>query len=152
MADDAEMGNFGTMTTLTHMNWSPEILAVVLRGPLAEPTEEEMVAYLRLVKPKGRYLTVSKAAVKMCNGIFAQNGVANDFPTYRNAHGATILMDGAEWHLRFTYGSSSLDYSKGISKKDSVVPPRGEWYPIVGSFSFSPTSTLRTPTLHSHDA
>ena len=152
MADDAEMGNFGTMTTLTHMNWSPEILAVVLRGPLAEPTEEEMVAYLRLVKPKGRYLTVSKAAVKMCNGIFAQTGVANDFPTYRNAHGATILMDGAEWHLRFTYGSSSLDYSKGISKKDSVVPPRGEWYPIVGSFSFSPISTLRTPTLHSHDA
>ena len=107
-----------------------------------------MVAYLSLVKPKGRYLTVTKAAVKTCNGIFAQDGVANDFPTYRNAHGAKILVDGAEWHLRITFGSTSLDYSKGISKNGSVVPPRGEWCSIVGSFSFSPTSSLRTQTLH----
>ena len=142
MAGDAEMDDFGTTRALTHTNWSPEVLAVVLRGPLAEPTEEEMVAYLRLVKPKGRYLTVSKAPVKTCNGIFAQNGVANGFPMYRNAHGAEILVDGAEWHLKSTHGSTSLDYSKGLSKNCSAVPPRGEWCPSVGPFGFSPKSTL----------
>ena len=48
MSDDSEFGMFGTMTTITHCNASPEMLAVIRRWPLALPTEAEMVEYLEL--------------------------------------------------------------------------------------------------------
>ena len=52
MCDDSELGMFATMTTITHCDWSPELLAAIRRGPLAEPTEEEMVEYLLAAVPK----------------------------------------------------------------------------------------------------
>ena len=42
MADDAELGAFATMTTVTANDWTPEMLAAVRRGPLAAPTEDEI--------------------------------------------------------------------------------------------------------------
>ena len=62
MSDDAEMGNFGTMTTLTHHNWCPEMLAAVRRGPLAKPTEDELIEHLSLIRHKGSQLIISSAA------------------------------------------------------------------------------------------
>jgi hypothetical protein len=54
ITDDAELGIFGTMTTLTHNDSSPELLAVIRRGPLATPTREEMTEYLQGVWAKDR--------------------------------------------------------------------------------------------------
>ena len=45
MSDDSEFGMFATMTTITHCDASPELLAVIRRGPLALPTEAEMAEY-----------------------------------------------------------------------------------------------------------
>ena len=44
--DDAELGPMGTMTTITHNDSAPEMLAAIRRGPLAGPTRAEMVEYL----------------------------------------------------------------------------------------------------------
>ena len=54
MADDAELGMFGTMTTITYNDASPEMLAAIRRGPLAQPTEDEMVEYLDRAWSKDR--------------------------------------------------------------------------------------------------
>ena len=55
MCDDSELGMFGTMTTVTHCDSSPEMLAAMRRGPLAKPTEQEMVEYLLPAKNKSKY-------------------------------------------------------------------------------------------------
>ena len=52
MCDDAELGMFSTMTTITHSDQSPEMLAAIRRGPLAMPTEDEMIEYLLPAKKK----------------------------------------------------------------------------------------------------
>ena len=54
MADDAELGMFGTMTTITYNDASPEMLAAIRRGPLAQPTEDEIVEYLDRAWSKDR--------------------------------------------------------------------------------------------------
>ena len=54
MCDNSEMGMFGTMTTITHCDSSPEMLAAMRRGPLAKPTEQEMVEYLLAAKNKSK--------------------------------------------------------------------------------------------------
>jgi hypothetical protein len=46
-ADEAELGRPQTMTTITHNDSSPEMLAVVRRGPLAEATRQELTEYLQ---------------------------------------------------------------------------------------------------------
>ena len=52
MSDESELGMFATMTTITHCDSSPELLAAIRRGPLALPTEDEMVEYLLAARPK----------------------------------------------------------------------------------------------------
>ena len=52
MSDESELGMFATMAAITHCDLSPELLAAIRRGPLAAPTEEEMVEYLMAAKPK----------------------------------------------------------------------------------------------------
>jgi hypothetical protein len=45
-SEDAELGPMSTMTTITHNDNCPEMLAAIRRGPLAIPTRAEMVEYL----------------------------------------------------------------------------------------------------------
>ncbi len=87
MADDAELGAFATMTTVTANDWTPEMLAAVRRGPLAAPTEDEMTEYLRLVRYKGDRVAISSAAAKVRNGTYLPFGDHNARKKYRNERG-----------------------------------------------------------------
>ena len=46
ITDESESGMMSTMTTITHNDNVPEILANLRRGPFAQPTEDERIAYL----------------------------------------------------------------------------------------------------------
>ena len=94
MADDAELGAFATMTTVTANDWTPEMLAAVRRGPLAAPTEDEMTEYLRLVRYKGDQVAISSAAAKVRNGTYLPFGDHNARKKYRNERGAIIYWPG----------------------------------------------------------
>ncbi len=94
MADDAELGAFATMTTVTANEWTPEMLAAIRRGPLAAPTEDEMIEYLHLVRHKGDQVVISSAAVKECNGTYLPFGDHNARKKYRNERGAVIYRHG----------------------------------------------------------
>ena len=45
-SENAELGPMGTLTTITHNDSTPEMLAAIRRGPMAGPTRAEMVEYL----------------------------------------------------------------------------------------------------------
>ena len=45
-SDDAEMGLMQVMVTLTANDTCPEMLAAIRRGPLAKPTNDELIEYL----------------------------------------------------------------------------------------------------------
>jgi len=52
LTDSTELGMFQTMTTISHNDSCPEMLAVVRRGPGARPRDHEMIEYLMGHKPK----------------------------------------------------------------------------------------------------
>ena len=54
MSDECEMGLMTTMVTITHNDNCPEMLAVIRRGPFAEPTEDEMLESYMGIKPSHR--------------------------------------------------------------------------------------------------
>ena len=54
MSDESEMGLMTTMVTITHNDNCPEMLAVIRRGPFAEPTEDEMLETYMGIRPAHR--------------------------------------------------------------------------------------------------
>ena len=46
LTEEHELGMMSTMTTITHNDLSPEILASIRRGPFSSPTEVEQIEYL----------------------------------------------------------------------------------------------------------
>ena len=46
LTEEYELGMMSTMTTITHNDLSPELLATVRRGPFSSPTEVEQIEYL----------------------------------------------------------------------------------------------------------
>ena len=46
LTEEHELGMMSTMTTITHNDLSPELLASVRRGPFSSPTEVEQIEYL----------------------------------------------------------------------------------------------------------
>ena len=151
MSDDAEMGNFGTMTTLTHHNWCPEMLAAVRRGPLAKPTEDELIEHLSLIRHKGSQLIISSAASKRCNGFYQQIALYNDRPLYRNACGVVVYMDGARWCVTSTFSDTNepvdFDY---CFQSDSPLPTGGRWYRALLSLGSASTLCHGSPQAMSH--
>ena len=55
LSDETENGLFQFMTTITHTDSCPEMLAAIRRGPGARPTEAEMVEYLMGRKPRDQH-------------------------------------------------------------------------------------------------
>jgi hypothetical protein len=146
MADDAEMGNFGTMTTLTHHNWCPEMLAVIRRGPLAMPTDDELIEHLRMVRYKGNRLTISSAEVKACNGMFQQIGSLNGCPLYRNERGAMVYMDGARWCVSTIISDADEPVGFHYSfESQNSLPPGGRWYHAVVSLGSTTVNLHSSP-------
>ena len=46
ITEEGEMGMMQSMVTITHNDRVPELLAVIRRGPFAEPNETEQIEYL----------------------------------------------------------------------------------------------------------
>ena len=120
MTDDAEIGNFGTMTTLTHHNWCPEMLAAVRRGPLAKPTEDELIEHLILIRHKGGQLIISSAASKRCNGFYQQIALHNEAKQLW-VHGIASNMSLYSSSFSLTYLSNTLQRKEESSSLNRSV-------------------------------
>ena len=46
ITDDSENGMMQSMVTVTHNDACPEMLAAIRRGPMSQPTDEEVIEYL----------------------------------------------------------------------------------------------------------